>query len=346
MSSAPARRARRTSASRCSCSIRSPRSSTPTASGRRDAVEPVGDGHSNVTFALGDRVRPAPSAARPAAAQRPRRAARGAGAARAGGPGARAAGARGVRRRGGHRRAVLRDGARATGTSITGEVPAALDTRRGPRADRRASSSTRWSRSTPSTGRRPGSRASASRRATSSASCGASSGCGSTTRPARSRRSSRSATGSREQHARVPPGDDRARRLPPRQHDVRAARRRPGWSRSSTGRWRRSATRSPTSATSCAMWIDRRRPAAAGCSSWRTSPASAGFPAATTSSPATRSGPGRSMTDIRWYRRSRCGSRSCSWRATTSAPSPARPTTPTSRASATASSSWRGGRRR
>ena len=38
---------------------------------------------------------------------------------------------------------------------------------------------------------------------------------------------------------------------------------------------------------------------------------------------------GRSMRDLRWYRHWRCGSRWCSWRATTSARSPAPPTTPT-----------------
>ena len=47
-----------------------------------------------------------------------------------------------------------------------------------------------------------------------------------------------------------PAGDDRPRRLPPRQRDGRAAARRRGSRRSSTGSWRRSATRSPTSATS------------------------------------------------------------------------------------------------
>ena len=48
----------------------------------------------------------------------------------------------------------------------------------------------------------------------------------------------------------VRPRDDRPRRLPARQHDVRARTRRRGSSRSSTGRCRRSATRRPTSATS------------------------------------------------------------------------------------------------
>ena len=44
------------------------------------------------------------------------------------------------------------------------------------------------------------------------------------------------------------PRDRRPRRLPARQRDVRARPLRT-WSRCSTGRWRRSATRSPTSAT-------------------------------------------------------------------------------------------------
>ena len=59
------------------------------------------------------------------------------------------------------------------------------------------SSSTRSSRSTPSTGATPAWRASASRPATSSASCAASSACGSTTARATSRPSSRWANGSR-----------------------------------------------------------------------------------------------------------------------------------------------------
>ena len=53
----------------------------------------------------------------------------------------------------------------------------------------------------------------------------------------------------RREHAELPAGDDRPRRLPARQHDVRLPRPGASWSRSSTGRWRRSATRSPTSAT-------------------------------------------------------------------------------------------------
>ncbi len=52
-----------------------------------------------------------------------------------------------------------------------------------------------------------------------------------------------------QQHARVRARDDRARRLSPGQHDLRARPRRRAWRRCSTGRWRRSATRSRTSAT-------------------------------------------------------------------------------------------------
>ena len=51
------------------------------------------------------------------------------------------------------------------------------------------------------------------------------------------------------EHARVGPGDDRPRRLPAGQHDLLRARARATCWRSSTGRWPRSATRSPTSAT-------------------------------------------------------------------------------------------------
>ena len=52
----------------------------------------------------------------------------------------------------------------------------------------------------------------------------------------------------------VAAADDRARRLPPRQHDARARRPGPRSSRCSTGRWRRSATRSPTSGCSSLYW--------------------------------------------------------------------------------------------
>ena len=74
----------------------------------------IGDGHSNVTFAVtrgDDAARRAAAAARAAPAERPRRAARGAGAARARRPRAGARGARGLRGPGRDRRAVLRDGA-------------------------------------------------------------------------------------------------------------------------------------------------------------------------------------------------------------------------------------------
>ena len=57
-------------------------------------IEPIGDGHSNVTYALHARrraLRATPPAARPAAAERPRRAARGARAGRARRAGARPA---------------------------------------------------------------------------------------------------------------------------------------------------------------------------------------------------------------------------------------------------------------
>ena len=111
-------------------------------------------------------------------------------------------------------------------------------------ADRRARRAARAS-----TGSRPGSRASASRAATWSARCGASSACGSTTARGSCRSSSRSARGSARTSRSPPPativhGDYRfgntmfAPRAP-----ARADRR------SSTGRWRRSAIRSPTSAT-------------------------------------------------------------------------------------------------
>ena len=67
-SSAPRRRARATTGSPCSCSSRCSRSSTPTGSATATLeIEPVGDGHSNVTYLVAPRRTPRSScAARPA----------------------------------------------------------------------------------------------------------------------------------------------------------------------------------------------------------------------------------------------------------------------------------------
>ena len=240
-----------------------PRRARPAAaaSSRR---RPIGDGHSNVTYLI-ERggwecvLRRPPRGPLPPSA--PRRAARGAGPARLE-PTARA------RRRAcsrsattsGHRRAVLRHG-EGRGLRRHDRDAARARHARGAPAHRRASSSTRSSRSTPSTGAPPASRASASRPATSSASCAASSACGSTTARASSPAVERVGAWLAEQPPESPPGDDRPRRLPPRQRDDRRRTRRRGSSRSSTGRWRRSATRSPTSATSRMIWIEAGRPA-------------------------------------------------------------------------------------
>ena len=110
------------------------------------------------------------------------------------------------------------------------------------------SSSTRWSRSTPSIGAPPGWRTSASRRATPSARCGVSRACSRSTAARDPGAGSHDAVAA-AQHPGVAGDDDRPRRLPARQRDVRARRARRAWSPSSTGRWPRSATRSPTSAT-------------------------------------------------------------------------------------------------
>ena len=224
------------------------------------------------------RRRPAPPAARPAAAQRPRRAARGARAA------ARSPAARACRAvlavcddDVGHRRAVLRHGAR-----------------RGPRRHERGARP----RSTPPTTaarigeelvdalvevhavdwqRRRASRASASRPATSSASCAASSACGSTTSTREIPAVESVGDWLAEQPARVRPGDDRPRRLPPGQHDVRARRAGPAGRdlRLGDGDDRRPAGRPrlPVHA------VGRpRRPAAAACSSCRRVTREEGFP--------------------------------------------------------------------
>ena len=258
------------------------RSSTSTGSARASStIEPVGEGHSNVTYVVrrGDAevvMRRPPRAA--AAAQRARRAARGARAARD----RRARRAcrevlAVVRRRVGHRRAVLRDGAGRRATSSPTAIPAALDTRRGARAHRRGAR--RRARRGPRrrlAGRRAGGLRQADRlpRAPAAALHRA---VGAQQARARSRRSSASARGCATNLPESAAGDDRARRLPPRQHDVRARRRRRGSSRSSTGRWRRSATRSPTSAT-CARCGSTATTRRSGMFELPRSRASEGFP--------------------------------------------------------------------
>ena len=171
----------------------------------------------------------APPAAPAAAAERARRAARGAPAARA----ARHARARArrcspcatTRRRSAAPFYVME---RIEGEVIVVERPRTRWTRPrsgariGERADRRARRDPR--------GRLAGgraSRASASRPATWSASCGASAACGSSTRRARSPPVERVGGWLAEHLPELRPGHDRARRLPPRQHDLRAPTRPP-----------------------------------------------------------------------------------------------------------------------
>ena len=197
-----------------------------------------------------DRRRPAPSPARAAAAERARRAARGAAAARA-----RATPVRVPRVL-----AVCDDesviGApfyvmeRGPGRRDHGlDARAARHARRArPHGRRRADRLARRA----ALGRldvRSGWRASASRPATWSASCGASPDCGSTTARASSREVEEVGSWLAANMPELAAGDDRPRRLPAGQHDVRLRQPGASWSRSSTGRWRRSATRSPMSAT-------------------------------------------------------------------------------------------------
>ena len=127
-------------------------------------------------------------AAAPAAPAAPalgaRRAARGAPAGRRRGRRrAHPEGAGRLRRRVGDRRAVLRHGARDRRRDRDRAARRVRQPRRTAAASPR-SSSTRWWRSTPSTGRPAASATTASRPATSTASCAASAGCGSTTRRA------------------------------------------------------------------------------------------------------------------------------------------------------------------
>ena len=244
-------RGRARAAARARAALALPRRERPRATGEPE-VAPIGDGHSNVTYALrrGDAelvVRRPPRGPLPPSAHDVLREARVLRALDGRAPVPRVLAV--VRRRRRDRRAVLRDGAdrgrrrrrtrcrrRSTtrpGAGAMGEelVDALVDA---PRA---------------STGARPAWRASAGPTATSSASSGASSGCGSATARASCRRSSASAGWLADHLPESPPativhGDFRL-------GNVMFAPRRAGrasW-RSSTGRCRRSATRSPTSGT-------------------------------------------------------------------------------------------------
>ena len=157
-----------TRARRCSSPSRSSASSTSTGSARgRSTATPIGEGHSNVTYVIARgaweavlRRPPRP----PLPPQRPRRAARGARAARAADTGR---ACRGVL-------AVCDDAAvigapfyvmeKLDGHVVTTALPPVARHGRRSAARMATSSSTRSSRSTPSTGGRPGWRASASRR--------------------------------------------------------------------------------------------------------------------------------------------------------------------------------------
>ena len=234
-----------------------------------------------------------PAARRRSRPVRPRRAARGARAARARrAPAPRAAGPRRLRGRVRDRRAVLRHGDGRGPRLHDRESPPELDSARAAAPDRRRAR--RRARRDPRrrlAGRGAGGLRQADRlpRAPAPALPRACSGAQQDARDpgARTRRRS----GCRRNIPQTPAttivhGDYRLGNV-----DVRARRARRGWSPSSTGRWRRSATRSPTSATCsrCGPSAATRRWA---CSSSRPSRARHGFRAARSSSRATRSARG------------------------------------------------------
>ena len=99
----------------------------------------------------------------------------------------------------------------------------------------------------------------------------------------------------------VAAGDDRPRRLPPRQPHVRAGAPAAAWSRCSTGRCRRSATRSPTSATCARSGSSATTRPPASSSSTR-SRAGHGWPAREELVARYEERSGRSAGDIAWYR--------------------------------------------
>ena len=188
----------------------------------RVEVERIGEGHSNITFLVraGRRARrAAPPAAAAAAAVCPRRAARGAPAARPRGH----AGAGAARC---WRWETTRTCSAFPSTSwrrCTGRARE-LHPRRTRHAGRARPHLPRswWTRSwrcTPSTGAHAGSRATASRPAIWSVRCAASAGCGSTTRPASWRWCEELGEWLARQHAGLAGGHDRPRGLPARQRD-------------------------------------------------------------------------------------------------------------------------------
>ena len=216
-------------------------------------AEPVGEGHSNITYLISRgaselvlRRPPRP----PLPPSRPRRAARGAAAdARSRTPTSRTPrGARHLRRRVGDRRALLRDG-EGRGRRDHDRGPAARSTRRpsarriGRGADRRARRDPRRRLAGLRAGglrqadRLPGAPAPPLRRPV-----GAQQDARAAALDERRRRGSRPTCPSPARRRSSTATTGSATRC------SRPARPR-GWSRSSTGSWRRSATRSPTSAT-------------------------------------------------------------------------------------------------
>ena len=280
-------------------------SSTSTGSARATCeAEPVGEGHSNVTYVVrrGDAevvLRRPPRPPLPPSAHdvlREARLLRALAGTAARVPRVLAV----VRRRVGHRRAVLRDGAPGRRGHHRRAFPLALDTPRATAADGRGAR--RRARRGPR-GRRRGARprgASASRAATSSASSSASTGCGSTTARATCPPSSASAGGCASNLPEYAGRDDRARRLPARQHDVRRRVAGAADRRSSTGRWRRrrpaGRRRLPVHA------VGRpRRPRRSGCSSSAAVTRQEGFPRRAELVARYEEALGRSVTDLRWY---------------------------------------------
>ena len=205
-----------------------------------------------------------------------------------------------------------------------------------PAAHRRESSSTRLVELHAVDCGPPAWRTSAGRRATSSASCGASAACGSATHarppPPRARRRV-----ARRAPSASMPGDPGPRRLPARQRRCSRPPRRRGSShpRLGDGDDRRPAGRPRLPVPALGR---PRRPAARHVRAPGSVTRAEGFARPRRAHrAATRSAPGARCATCSGTGRWRCGRRSCSWRAATSARSAARPTTRTSRASARAS---------
>ncbi len=185
------------------------------------------------------------------------------------------------------------------GLVVTTEVPDALDTDGGPHADGRGARRCARRGARRGLARRPGSRASASRPATSSASCGASSASGRSTARATSRPSRRSAAGS---PTRCPSRARRRSSTATTGSATRCSRRRRPARLVAIFDWEMSTIGDPKADLGylCTLWTDRDDPPA-GMFELTGVTREPGFLSRDDLVARYEERSGRAMTDIRWY---------------------------------------------